>query len=138
MKNFFKRKKYVVLLVFCIIFAVYFLILPTNTANWSLDQQVLASAEIANNLVTIHGVRNFRYTSESDYIRNYYDRTYNLNKIKSVDYIVEPFGDFSGAAHTFLTFGFDDNTYVSISVEIIANVVTLRCISKVANTMNGY
>ena len=118
MKNLFQRKKHVALLSFCIIFAVYFLIFPTNTANWELDQQILPSAEIANNLVTIHSVRNFRYTSESDFIPNYYDRTYDLNKIKSVDYIVEPFGDFSGAAHTFLTFGFDDNTYVSISVEI--------------------
>ena len=68
--------------------------------------------------MTIHDVRNFRYTSETDYTPGYYDKTYDLSRLKSVDYIVEPFGDFSGAAHTFLSFGFDDNTYLSVSVEI--------------------
>ena len=33
-------------------------------------------------------------------------------------YIVEPFGDWEGAAHTFFSFEFEDNQFVSISVEI--------------------
>lgn len=73
--------------------------------------------------MTIHNVRNFSYTSESEFTPAYYDKTYDTSKLKSVDYIVEPFGDFSGAAHTFLSFGFDDNTYVSISVKIRKNKV---------------
>jgi hypothetical protein len=91
---------------------------PTNTANWSLDQQILPSAKISNNLITIENIRNFSYTSESDYVPNYYTKTYDVSKIRSVDYIVEPFGDFSGAAHTFLSFGFEGDQYVAISVEI--------------------
>lgn len=69
-------------------------------------------------MVTIENVRNFRYTSETDYVPDYYTGVYNMNAIKSVDYIVEPFGDFGGAAHTFLSFGFEDGKYVAISVEI--------------------
>lgn len=91
---------------------------PTNTADWSQDQQVLPVATITNNVVTIENVRNFRYTSETDYGSGYYTGVYDMNTIKSVDYIVEPFGDFSGAAHTFLSFGFEDGKYVAISVEI--------------------
>lgn len=117
MKKFLKKRYKVFLIVFIFIL-LYCSIRPTNTANWSLDQQILPSAVISGDLITIDNVRNFRYTSESDYISNYYKQTYDVSKIKSVDYIVEPFGDFSGAAHTFLSFGFEGNQYVAISVEI--------------------
>lgn len=105
-------------ITFFVLFVIYFSFRPTNNADWSLDQQILSSAKISNNLITVENVRNFRYTSESDYAPNYYTQTYDLNKIKNVDYIVEPFGDFSGAAHTFLSFGFEGGQYVAISVEI--------------------
>lgn len=117
MKKFLKPK-FLVLIVFCFLLVGYISVRPTNTADWSLDQQVLPSAVISGNVVTIDNVRNFRYTSENDYTPNYYTRDYDVSKIKSVDYIVEPFGDFSGAAHTFLSFGFEDGKYVAISVEI--------------------
>lgn len=108
----------IILLVIFTVFVVFISIRPTNDADWALDQQILPSATISGNLVTIENVRNFRYTSESDYMRGYYTGTYDLSKIKTVDYIVEPFGDFSGAAHTFLSFGFEGDQYVAISVEI--------------------
>lgn len=101
-----------------IMVVVYFSIEPAKDANWTLDQKVLPFANISENFVTIENVRNFSYTSTTEYIPAYYTRTYDLTKLKSVDYIVEPFGDFSGAAHTFLSFGFEDGSYVSISVEI--------------------
>lgn len=107
-----------VLAVISILVIVYVSISPTNNADWTVDQQVLPKATITGDLVTIENVRNFRYTSVSDYTPNYYTKTYDLRRIKSVDYIVEPFGDFSGAAHTFLSFGFEGGEYVSISVEI--------------------
>jgi hypothetical protein len=112
------KKWYVVLLILFISTIVYLSIRPTNNADWTLDQQILPSAKISNDLVTIENVRNFRYTNTSDYTPNYYTKTYDLSKIKTVDYIVEPFGEFSGAAHTFLSFGFEGDQYVSISVEI--------------------
>ena len=117
MKSHFKLK-YVFIFLFAILTILFMSIKPTNNSNWSLDQQILPTAKIHDNLVSINNVRNFSYVSESQYTPNYYNKTYDLNKIKSVDYIVEPFGDFSGEAHTFLSFGFEDNTYVSISVEI--------------------
>ena len=106
------------LLLLSLVTIIYFSVRPTNTADWALDQQVLPSAIISGDQVTVQNVRNFRYTSETDYIPDYYTKTYDLSKLKSVDYIVEPFGDFSGAAHTFLSFGFDGAKYVAISVEI--------------------
>ncbi len=107
-----------VMLFFVAISLVYISVRPTNNANWALDQQILPSAEVKGSLVTVHNVRDFTYRSETDYTTHYYDKTYDSKKIKTVDYIVEPFSNFGGAAHTFLTFGFDDNSHVSISIEI--------------------
>lgn len=117
MKKFSKIKIFVFVSIF-LLAIVYFSFQPTNTANWSLDQQILPSVTISNDLVTVENVRNFTYRSTTDYTPSYYDKTYDLHKIKSVDYIVEPFGEFSGAAHTFLSFGFEGGEYVAISVEI--------------------
>jgi len=66
----------------------------------------------------MNDVRNFTYTSTTSYTSAYYDQRYDLNNIESVDYVVEPFSEWAGSAHTFLTFGFEDNKFVSISIEI--------------------
>lgn len=110
--------RYIFALAIFISLAYYFSMTPTNSADWSLDQQILPSAKVEGNLVTIENIRNFTYTSVSEYTPDYYTKTYDLDKIKTVDYLVEPFGDFSGAAHTFLSFGFEGGEYVSISVEV--------------------
>lgn len=112
------RPMYLILYILLVAVALYCVIRPTNSADWSPDQAILPSAIIQGDIVTINNVRNFSYISENDYTSNYYSKTYDLNKIRSVDYIVEPFGDFSGAAHTFLSFGFEGGNYVAISVEI--------------------
>ena len=50
--------------------------------------------------------------------RSHYDRTYDLNDLQSVDFIVVPFSDMPGGAHTFLSFGFGGRDYLAVSVEI--------------------
>ena len=91
---------------------------PSNDRDWNEDQMVLASAEIKDNLVTIKNVRNFKYASTTSFVANYYDRTYDLNKLKKVWYVVEPFSGIPGSAHTFLSFEFENDVFVAISVEI--------------------
>lgn len=112
------KKKYLFVSFLFIITVVYFSISPSNNENWTLDQKILPKAIIVDNLVTVENIRNFTYRSTADYTPAYYTKTFNVDAITSVDYIVEPFGDFSGAAHTFLSFGFVDGSYVSVSVEI--------------------
>ena len=86
--------------------------------DWNLDQAVLPKISINGNSVLIKDIRNFEYKSTTDYTPRYYDKVFFFDKIKSVDYMVEPFSGNSGAAHTLLSFGFDDGSYVAISVEI--------------------
>lgn len=91
---------------------------PSNDRDWNDDQDVLSYAEIKENLVTVHNVRNFRYASTTSYTRDYYDKTYDLNTLKKVWYVVEPFEGIPGSAHTFVSFEFEGDIFVSISVEI--------------------
>ncbi len=89
---------------------------PSNDREWRTDQAVLATSTINGDQVIINNVRNFRYTSETEFTVAYDDREYLLSDLISVDYIVEPFAGM-GAAHTFVSFGFDTGEYVAISVE---------------------
>lgn len=91
---------------------------PTNDRNWNEDQAILPYAEINDNLVTIRNIRNFSYASTTSFTPNYYDKTYDLNKLKKVWFMVEPFADIPGGAHTLLSFEFEGDEFVSISVEI--------------------
>lgn len=90
---------------------------PSNNRDWAVDQAVLPSAEIRPPYVTIHDIRNFSYQSTDRYTPAYYDRTFDLRKLDSVWFVVEPFGQ-PGAAHTFVSFGFGGNEFVAISIEI--------------------
>ncbi len=104
-------------LVVCII-GFYSLFEPQLNRNWSPDQVVLPSAEfIEDNKVLLSNVRNFKYSSTTSYEIEYYDLEVDLNKLERVDYIVEPFGSI-GAAHTFLSFAFEDGNQVAVSIEI--------------------
>ncbi len=91
---------------------------PSNDRDWELDQKVLAQAEINGDKATIRNIRDFTYASTTSYTPHYYNKTYDLNKIKKVWYIVEPFSGIPGSAHTFLSFEFENNEFVSISIEI--------------------
>lgn len=91
---------------------------PSTDRDWAADQTVLPWAEFAGSMVTVHGIRNFTYVSETDYQPAWYDRTFDLRELSSAWFIVEPFGEFDGAAHTFVSFGFRNGEYVAVSVEI--------------------
>ena len=112
------KKRYYVLGVIVLILIIWFSIRPSNDRDWSEDQKVLSYAEFDDNLVKIYNIRNFTYRSTTDYDIDYYDKTFDVDKIKEVYYIVEPFSDWDGAAHTFLSFEFEDNEFVAISIEI--------------------
>lgn len=91
-------------------------IVPSNNRDWQPDVARLAYAEIRGDLVTVHNVRNFRYRSETDYTSAYYNKTYDLSKLKSVD-LVAVYWMGPAIAHTILSFGFDGGDYLAISIE---------------------
>ncbi len=90
---------------------------PSNTRDWAEDQRVLPVAEFNGPLVTIHNIRNFTYEAVDRYTPAWYDKTFDLRKLESAWFVVEPFGG-AAMAHTFVSFGFGGNDFVAISVEI--------------------
>ncbi|MEA2715330.1 MAG: hypothetical protein QOG91_358 [Candidatus Parcubacteria bacterium] len=98
--------------------ATHIVLLPSNDRDWSPDQAVLSSADIHGDLITIHNIRNFTYASTTNYTARYYDKTFDLKALRMVWYIVVPFVGIPGSAHTFLSFEFEGNQFLSISVEI--------------------
>jgi hypothetical protein len=120
-------KLFQILVLLCILIFVFTLLgialskiifKPSNDRDWSLDQKVLPYAEFHSNNVLIHNIRNFDYLTTTEYNPAYYDKSFDLDKIKKVYYVVEPFSGIPGSAHTFLSFEFEGNQFVAISVEI--------------------
>jgi Domain of unknown function (DUF4105) len=89
-----------------------------DSSQWSPNQAVLSTADIDGNQVKIHNIRNTEYRTSEDYTVRHYDKTFDLEKLDSVDYIIVPFPEVPGGAHTFLSFGFNGEEYVAISVEV--------------------
>jgi hypothetical protein len=118
MKNIFRNSLIFLGLVLVAFFVWQYFKAPPMDADWKPEFSVLSTAEFNKNLVTIKNVRNFRYSSnEENNYPGYYDKTYDLDKISKVWYIVEPFKNRNYAAHTFLSFEFLDGKYITISVE---------------------
>ena len=89
---------------------------PALSRDWSPDQALSARAIFTDDKVTIENVRNLVYRSTTDYDIHHYDITLALDEIRTVDYIVERFGEF-GVTHTFLSFGFLNGEQIAISIE---------------------
>jgi hypothetical protein len=103
--------------VFAALVAWWSLIEPSNSRDWQDDVAVLPYADIQGDRVTIHNIRNFTYRTESDFDARYYDRTFDLNKLDSLDLITSYWmGD--AIAHVMLSFGFGGADYVTFSIEI--------------------
>lgn len=112
-----KRTLSILSVVITIVALAMIIVRPSNERDWALDQKVLSIADIRPPLVHVRNIRNFRYEAVDRYIPAYYDKTFDLRELDSAWFLVEPFGK-GGAAHTFVSFGFADRDYLSISVEI--------------------
>jgi hypothetical protein len=93
------------------------LIPPTNDREWADDVSRLATGTIDHNLVTLHDVRNFDWRSDTDYTARWEARTYDLNRLETVDMIMSYWRG-PAIAHMLVSFGFDDGSHVVFSVEI--------------------
>lgn len=91
---------------------------PALQGDWQTQLAVPSTAEFSGNQVTVKNVRNFRYSpTEADMRPGYYDKTYDLTQISRVWYITEPFNENTYAAHTFLSFEFNNGDFLAITIE---------------------
>lgn len=101
---------------FVLVLAWWLTLAPSNQRDWQPDLAALAFAEIDGDRVTVHNIRNCDYRSESDFQVRYYDKTYNLEDLTSVDLFLVYWGS-PHMAHTMVSFGFNDRDYLCFSIE---------------------
>jgi len=90
---------------------------PSNRRDWVPEQAVPAYADFDGDLMTVHNIRDCRWLDSGEAAPAYYDRTFDLSQLRSVDFIVVPFNELPSLGHTMLSFGFEDDQYLAVSVE---------------------
>lgn len=104
------------LILFAVLVVLFFQIQPSNDRHWQPEVATTPYAEINGDLVTIHGVRNFDYRSESDFTSRWQTRTYDLRNLDSAD-IIAVYWAGKAIAHVMLSFGFAGKDYLAVSIE---------------------
>ena len=102
--------------VFALVLVFWLVLPPSNDRDWQPDAAKLSFATIIGNTVTIRNIRNCDYRGESDYVVRHYDRTFNLESLRSMDLFLVDWG-LPHIAHTMLSFGFNGDEYVCFSIE---------------------
>jgi Domain of unknown function (DUF4105) len=109
------------LLVFILAFAGLLLwwrqLAPTDKRVWAEDVSRITTGTVAANLVTLHDVRNFDWRSTTDFTPRWETRSYDLQRLNSVDLIMSYWSG-PAIAHMLISFGFDDGQHVAFSVEV--------------------
>ena len=88
----------------------------SNERDWQPEVAVAPWATIDGDRVTIHGVRNFDYRTETDFVPRWEDRTYDLRTLDSVDLVAVYWGS-PAIAHIMLSFGFAGRDHLAVSIE---------------------
>jgi len=91
--------------------------MPSNTRVWADDVANMTTGAVEGNRVTLQNVRNFDWRSNTDYTQRWETRSYDLDRLDSVDMILSYWSG-QAIAHVLISFGFSDGNHVVFSVEI--------------------
>ena len=90
---------------------------PSNERTWADDVAQMTSGKVTGSKVVLANVRNFDWRTNTDYTPRWETRTYELDRLHSVD-LVTSYWSGPAIAHVLVSFGFDDGQHVVFSVEI--------------------
>lgn len=90
---------------------------PRNDFIYTTDTAESARTETERNLLTISGIRDFRYHSVDNFDERWATRTYDLDKLRAVDLYFVHWG-VPGVAHVITSFVFDDSAPLAVSIEL--------------------
>src|SRR3989338_3838404 len=94
----------------------HFTLEPRTDLEWIEEQSRISTAEIAEDAITIHNVRDWTYDATGPLTKDWIDMTVYPSEIKRVWFIIEPFSKWKAVGHTFLSFEFNDGTTLAFSV----------------------
>jgi len=90
---------------------------PTQAHTYVPEQSVMAEVHIDGSKVNVRGVRSFVYGDSGAVEQRWLERTYDVDRLESVWFVLSPFASWRGPAHAFLSFEFADSQFVAVSVE---------------------
>lgn len=92
-------------------------IAPSNNRIWADDVARMTSGTVEGGRATLRNVRNFEWRSDTDYTQRWETRSYDLDRLDSVDMIMS-YWKGPAIAHMLVSFGFGAAQHVVFSVEI--------------------
>jgi len=110
------RAAFLILGSFAAVLAWWLTLKPSNDRKWQADVDRTAWAEIADNQITVHNVRNFDYHSETDSTPGWETRTYDLSQLKGIDLFINYWGS-KFMAHPIVSFNFTGGNRLCLSIE---------------------
>ena len=91
---------------------------PSGSGSFVAEHARQAEVVIDGGQVTIRNFRDFIHHSADSATIRYVERTFDLGDVETVWYVLTPFSDdWRGPAHSFLSFGLADSSFVAVSVE---------------------
>ncbi|MEM7202641.1 MAG: DUF4105 domain-containing protein [Planctomycetota bacterium] len=100
-----------------VVLVCYLCLSPSHDREWMKDVALLPHATFAGDRCTVHNVRNLEWHGPSECTPRYDTRTYDLSKLEGVDLILSYWDGNEGIAHVMHSFGFNDGSYLALSVE---------------------
>ena len=111
-----RRAKVIFVTLFALLVIWWQAMPPSNDRDWQPDLATLAWAEVTGDKVAIHNIRNCDYRTETDFTVSHYDKTFDLTKLKGIDFFLVYWGS-PKIAHTMMSFVFEDEGNVTFSIE---------------------
>ncbi len=106
-----------IIFLLMVIFTIFtFLKKPSLNKNWTDDAKILPDVTINTSTIEVKNIRDWRYEQGKIILNNFYNETFDLNKIEKAYFLLNPFGKWEGVGHTFFLFEFSDGKTVSVSV----------------------
>ena len=101
---------------FVLVLLWWLFIPPSNNGNWQPDVAILPYSTMTGKQVTVHNIRDCNYRTETDYDVHHYDKVFDLDRLRSVDFYLVTWGS-PIIAHTMVSFGFDTGDFLCFSIE---------------------
>jgi hypothetical protein len=111
-----RRMPAVAIVLFCGVVVWWISIRPSHDRNWRPEVAVMPRAVVDGDRVHLTGVRNFDYRTRNDFTVRYEEREVRLSHLTALDFYVSYFTE-GPVGHTFLSFIFDNEPPLSISIE---------------------